>query len=167
VSAYRSFQRQKKIFESKYNRFTQQGLTPKDAIEKIIEYTTIPGTSRHHWGTEIDIVDANGKILKPSLQVKNYETNGVYNKLKIWMNANSERYGFYLVYTNNVNRAGFNYEPWHYTYHQISKKYLNYFINHCLFNLKQNKIFGNQYLKPQFLKKYSQKYLKGINNKLK
>ena len=28
------------------------------AIDKIIEYSTLPGTSRHHWGTDIDIIDA-------------------------------------------------------------------------------------------------------------
>ena len=45
VSAYRSFERQKEIFEGKYKRFTGQGLSPKQALSKIIEYSTIPGTS--------------------------------------------------------------------------------------------------------------------------
>jgi LAS superfamily LD-carboxypeptidase LdcB len=72
VSAYRSFQRQKEIYEGKYKRYTSQGLTPIDAINKIIEYSTIPGTSRHHWGTDIDIIDRNAKprpksVLQPEL----------------------------------------------------------------------------------------------------
>src|SRR5690606_3864654 len=59
VSAYRSFERQKEIFERKYKQFISQGLLPEKAIMKIIEYSTIPGTSRHHWGTDLDIIDAN------------------------------------------------------------------------------------------------------------
>src|SRR5690606_4500357 len=39
VSAYRSFQRQKEIFERKYKKFTSEGLSPEKAIEKIIEYS--------------------------------------------------------------------------------------------------------------------------------
>ena len=30
---------------------------PSNTIDKIIEYSTIPGTSRHHWGTDLDIID--------------------------------------------------------------------------------------------------------------
>ncbi|MDH3796604.1 MAG: M15 family metallopeptidase, partial [Flavobacteriaceae bacterium] len=59
VSSFRNFDRQKAIFERKYERFTEEGLEPLAAIDKIIEYSTIPGTSRHHWGTDIDIIDGN------------------------------------------------------------------------------------------------------------
>ena len=59
VSAYRSFDRQKYIWEDKYKRYTAEGLSPKDAIERILQYSTIPGTSRHHWGTDIDVTDNN------------------------------------------------------------------------------------------------------------
>ena len=76
VSAYRSFERQKEIFEGKYKRFTGQGLSPKKALSKIIEYSTIPGTSRHHWGTDIDIIQANtgAKLHNP--------TDRMYGKYK-------------------------------------------------------------------------------------
>ena len=59
VSAYRSFEKQKEIFENKYTLYISEGLNPSETIEKIIEYSTIPGTSRHHWGTDIDIIDGN------------------------------------------------------------------------------------------------------------
>ena len=83
VSAYRSFQKQKSIFENKYKRFTQEGLTPIKAVEKIIEYSTIPGTSRHHWGTDIDIIDANYPKPKSVLKEGNFYGNGPYCKLKV------------------------------------------------------------------------------------
>ena len=58
VSGYRSFNRQKNIWNRKYNLYISQGLVPNEALQKIIEYSTLPGSSRHHWGTDIDIIDA-------------------------------------------------------------------------------------------------------------
>ena len=39
-------------------------MEPLQAIDKIIEYSTIPGTSRHHWGTDIDIIDASKTVME-------------------------------------------------------------------------------------------------------
>ena len=39
-------------------KFKNQGMPDKAAIRKIIECSTLPGTSRHHWGTDIDLIDA-------------------------------------------------------------------------------------------------------------
>ena len=50
--------------------------------------------------------------------------NGPYVKLKKWLDENSEKFGFYLVYTKNDKRKGFEHEPWHYSYAPISKNIL-------------------------------------------
>ena len=109
ISAYRSFQRQKEIFEGKYQKYISEGKTPVEAIDKIIEYSTIPGTSRHHWGTDIDIIDSNAKprpknVLQPNL----FHGQGPFCKLKEWLDKNANSFGFYEVYTNNANRKGLN-----------------------------------------------------------
>ena len=57
VSGYRSYDRQKSIWNRKYKSNEASGLSPKKNIHKIIEYSTLPGTSRHHWGTDVDIID--------------------------------------------------------------------------------------------------------------
>ena len=62
VSSFRSYSRQKAIFESKFKRFQTEGLSPTESVKKIIEYSTIPGTSRHHWGTDIDVIEGKIKI---------------------------------------------------------------------------------------------------------
>ena len=62
VSSYRSFDRQAAIFERKYLKYTDDGMEPLDAVEKIIEYSTIPGTSRHHWGTDVDLIDGSPRV---------------------------------------------------------------------------------------------------------
>jgi LAS superfamily LD-carboxypeptidase LdcB len=51
VSGYRSYDRQKAIWNRKYKANETAGLSPEQNIKKIIEYSTLPGTSRHHWGT--------------------------------------------------------------------------------------------------------------------
>ena len=64
ISSYRSYSHQKRIWDNKYIKFTrEEKLSPEKAIEKIIEYSTIPGTSRHHWGTDFDIVDGSKGIV--------------------------------------------------------------------------------------------------------
>jgi LAS superfamily LD-carboxypeptidase LdcB len=167
VSAYRSFQRQKEIFEGKYNRFTKQGLSPEDAIAKIIEYSTIPGTSRHHWGTDIDIIQA--KVPRPEnvLQPQNFHGNGPFCKLKDWLNEHANSFGFYEVYTNNANRKGFKYEPWHFSYAPVSKPMLQ---EYKMLDIKQilteEKIIGSKYFSEAFIKKYRSENILDINPEL-
>jgi len=168
VSAYRSFKQQKYIWNKKYNKYISKGLSPKKTIEKIIEYSTIPGTSRHHWGTDIDIIDASVVPPNELLIAKNYEHKGVYFKLKKWMDKKAEKYGFYLVYNNNTNRKGFKYEPWHYSYKNLSKPMLKEFllINRNQFLQKEN-IKGGNLFSNEFLTKYYSQHILDINSKLK
>ena len=116
VSAYRSYERQKFIWNRKFYSNAQNGISPKENINKIIEYSTLPGTSRHHWGTDIDIIDSNEKVNGDVLITKLYLKNGPFSKMYKWLTNNSKRFGFHEVYTNNINRKGFLFEPWHYSY---------------------------------------------------
>lgn len=164
VSAYRSFQRQKEIFEGKYLRFTGQGLTPTEAIEKIIEYSTIPGTSRHHWGTDIDIIDAAVTHPENVLQPEHFHGNGPFCKLKEWLTANAERFGFYEVYTDNANRKGFKYEPWHFSYAPVSKPMLEEYKKLDIRQLLQEeKINGSEHFSEAFIEKYRTENILDIN----
>ncbi|MFD0761945.1 M15 family metallopeptidase [Lutibacter aestuarii] len=168
VSAYRSFDRQLSIWNRKYASYVSEGLTPQRAIEKIIEYSTIPGTSRHHWGTDIDIID--GAVIKPKelLIEENYNENGSFSKLKKWMDINSERFGFYLVYNNDEDRKGFKYEPWHYSYQSISKPMLKQFLILDLNDIiKENSLKGNKYITDQIIAKYTLENILDINKNLK
>jgi LAS superfamily LD-carboxypeptidase LdcB len=167
VSAYRSFQKQKSIFENKYKIFIQEGLTPIEAVEKIIEYSTIPGTSRHHWGTDIDIIDANYPKPKNVLKEGNFYDNGPYCKLKEWMDRHSEFYGFYEVYTKNPKRKGFKYEPWHFSYAPVSIPMLEAYQKLDIKSiLKEEKILGHECFTEEFIVKYKTENILDINPKL-
>jgi LAS superfamily LD-carboxypeptidase LdcB len=168
VSAYRSFQRQKEIFEGKYKKFTSEGLTPEKAIERIIEYSTIPGTSRHHWGTDIDIIDANAPRPANVLMPENFHGSGPYCKLKMWLNEHAEKFNFYEVYTDNGNRKGFKYEPWHFSYAPVSKPMLTAYKEQIDVKkmLSEEKIMGNEHFSESFVSKYVKENIFDINPEL-
>lgn len=166
VSGYRSFQRQKLIWNKKFLSNQKQGLNPIENINKITQYSTIPGTSRHHWGTEIDIIDENHNIKGDLLLEKNYYNNS-FEPLRLWMEKNSYKYGFILPYTKDLNRNGFLYEPWHYSYSELSIPFLKEYIKQKMIEeIYDPEILGINKLRKSFLKEYQTKFILGINKKL-
>jgi len=167
VSAYRSFEKQKEIFEKKYTLYTSKGLSPTEAINKIIEYSTIPGTSRHHWGTDIDIIDKNEPKPENVLSAKHFSDDGPFFKLKEWLIKNANSYGFHEVYTNNPVRKGFKYEPWHYSYAPVSKPMLQSYCELEINKVLQEEfILGSEYFSEAFINKYRTENILDINPEL-
>lgn len=167
VSSYRSFDRQAAIFERKYLKYTDDGMEPLDAVEKIIEYSTIPGTSRHHWGTDVDLIDGSPRVDGDVLVASKFETEGPFEKFKLWMDENSEKFNYYLVYTNNPKRRGFKYEPWHYSYAPLSKPMLKTFrLKNILKQLKAEDFLGSDDLTTEFVKTYIEDNILDINPEL-
>ena len=169
VSGFRDFYRQRMIWNNKYKKFTNEfSLDGPTAIKEIIRFSTIPGTSRHHWGTEIDIIDKNFENEKDLLISKKYEEGGIFSSLKKWMDKNSKRFGFYIVYDDDSNRPGFEYEPWHYTYKPVSDLYQREFLK---LNLKsiisKSKVEGKEFINDEFIKKYIDENIMGISSHLK
>lgn len=169
VSAYRGFERQKLIWNNKYEKFTNDfSLEPEKAISEIIRFSTVPGTSRHHWGTDIDIIDGNYPDENDVLISKKFEKNGIFFKIKSWMDENSEKFGFYLTYNNDINRKGFEYEPWHYSYRPTSIKYYNAFINNDIEKIIKNPdLKGHEFFSKSFIDKYITENIMDINPDLK
>uniref|UniRef100_UPI002605CE87 M15 family metallopeptidase n=1 Tax=uncultured Dokdonia sp. TaxID=575653 RepID=UPI002605CE87 len=89
ISSYRDYAHQNRIWERKYNRFRESGLSPTNAIQKIIEYSTIPGTSRHHWGTDIDLIDGTPKVTGDVLVPSKFYGTGPFCKFKEWMDVHA------------------------------------------------------------------------------
>lgn len=164
VSSYRSYTHQNGIWERKYNNFRSQGFTHEKTIEKIIEYSTIPGTSRHHWGTDLDIIDSTKGIPSNPLSETHFNKGGRMHTFKLWLDENSEKYGFYLVYTNTPGRKGFAYEPWHLSYKPLSVKMLEEYKKLDLKKLlESNKLMGSQYFTDNFISKYLKENILDIN----
>lgn len=120
ISSTRNFDKQKKIWEDKWERFATQAPKPIDRALKILEYSSMPGSSRHHWGTDIDLNDLNN----PS-----FEAGGKYEKVYKWLSAHAHEYGFCQPYTAG-RPSGYHEEKWHWSYTPLSKTFLQ--------NYKQN-----------------------------
>ncbi len=156
VSSYRGFNHQNRIWKRKYDKFIKQGLSSKQAVEKVKEYTAIPGTSRHHWGTDVDLSNGIPRL-----------SNHSNNKYSKWMNDNAHKYGFYRVYTKNKFRDGYNYESWHYSYRKLSNPMLKQYNKLDLVKiLKNQNIAGNKHFTSVFVKNYKEKNVLGINDYL-
>ena len=169
VSGFRDFYKQQMIWNNKYKKFTNEfSLDGPTAIKEIIRFSTIPGTSRHHWGTEIDIIDKNFENEKDLLFSKKYEEGGIFSSLKKWMDKNSKRFGFYIVYDDDSNRPGFEYEPWHYTYKSVSDLYQREFLKLDLKSIiSKTRVEGKEFINDEFIKKYIDENIMGISSHLK
>ncbi|GGG28445.1 peptidase M15 [Dokdonia pacifica] len=164
VSSYRNYAHQNSIWERKYNRFRKSGLSPTQAIQKIIAYSTIPGTSRHHWGTDIDLIDGRPKVTGDVLVPSKFHGTGPFCKFKEWMDVHANSFGFYLVYTDRKDRKGFKYEPWHYSYAPLSIPYLkSYKELDIKVILQENKLLGSEHLTSAFIDRYIQENILDIN----
>jgi LAS superfamily LD-carboxypeptidase LdcB len=133
ASGFRNFERQLAIWNAKFNNLRpvldrqQQvidmtNLTDWEKVQAILTYSALPGTSRHHWGTDIDIYDKNAVPADYQLQLVPSEyTSGPFIQLSKWIMANSTKFGFYLPYQND--NAGVAPEPWHLSYQPLSLQY--------------------------------------------
>jgi len=123
VSGTRNFYEQKAIWERKWKR--NANLSPIDNTKKILEYSSMPSTSRHHWGTDIDLNNFNNSYFESGKGKKEYD----------WLVANANKYGFYQVYTYKTNgRTGYNLEKWHWSFLPLSDIYLQYYNNNVTYN---------------------------------
>lgn len=165
-SGYRSFQRQKAIWEGKYTDYTKRGMSPEKAIRKITEYSTIPGTSRHHWGTDMDIIDAGaGYKGNDVLQPKLFREGAPFYRLKKWLDGHASSFGFALVYTDDPLRKGFKYEPWHYSYTPVSIPMLQAYRRQIDLKklLKREAVLGSEHFSDAFIERYTREHILDIN----
>lgn len=86
----------------------------------LLQYRSMPGTSRHHWGTDIDL---------NSFRLSYFETNEG-RKLYEWLHANAHRFGFFQPYTaQDENRpTGYCEEKWHWSYQPIAQEMLTHYL---------------------------------------
>lgn len=164
VSSYRSYSHQNGIWERKYKSYRAQGMSHQKTIDKIIEYSTIPGTSRHHWGTDLDIIDSTKGVPNNPLSEVHFNEGGRMRKFKLWLDENSEKFGFHLVYTNETERKGFKYEPWHFSYKPISYQMLKEYQELDIKQILQtNKLMGSEHFTDEFIERYTRENILDIN----
>jgi hypothetical protein len=93
-----------------------------EALDKaldILTYSSMPGTSRHHWGTDIDLNAFENEYFESGEGLEVYE----------FLNRCASTFGFQQVYTSKETsqspRSGYEEEKWHWSYTPISIPMLN------------------------------------------
>jgi LAS superfamily LD-carboxypeptidase LdcB len=136
ASSFRDFDRQCLIWNGKYRGeralLDRQGqpldalaLSPAERVEAILCWSALPGASRHHWGTDLDVYD--GAALpageRPQLVPAEYAPGGPFARLDAWLAAHAARFGFFRPYgvgPTDALREGVAPEPWHISHAAIA-----------------------------------------------
>ena len=140
ISSYRSFEKQKQIwnlkasgqrtlFDKDEKELNFKSLSHSQIIKAITLWSAIPGASRHHWGTDIDIFDAN-QLKKEYVKLLASECTGLgpCAKLHTWLDTKileKKSFGFFRPY--DTERGGVGVEKWHLSYSPISTDYINHY----------------------------------------
>ncbi len=127
VSGFRSFERQLAIWNAKFRGerpifdrdgrlLCAQDLDSAARVAAILYWSALPGASRHHWGTDIDLIDRAALMegRSPQLQAAEYAQGGPFAPLAAWLERHASRFGFYRPY--RTDRGGVTPEPWHFSF---------------------------------------------------
>jgi LAS superfamily LD-carboxypeptidase LdcB len=131
VSSFRDFAHQARIWNAKFRgerpMFDGEGrafdvgtLSDAGKVSAILLWSALPGASRHHWGTEIDVIDrlALPPGYRPHLMPAEYQPGGPFVALNDWLEKHMQEFGFYRPY--RTDRGGVRPEPWHLSYAPLS-----------------------------------------------
>jgi LAS superfamily LD-carboxypeptidase LdcB len=131
VSAYRDFNRQLAIWSAKFNgrrplldpagvAIDHAKLHEYELIDAILIWSALPGASRHHWGSELDVLDAAalGPGERAQLLAQEYEPGGRFERLNGWLDSNMGRFGFFRPYATWL--GGVRPEPWHLSHAEVA-----------------------------------------------
>lgn len=137
-SAFRSFERQAWIWnrkargelavlDSAAQPLDIASLSPRELALAILRWSALPGASRHHWGTDLDVYDAATTPEGYEIQLIPAEVDpgGMHGALHAWLDAriaSGTAFGFYRPY--DADRGGVAPERWHLSYAPVAMEYL-------------------------------------------
>jgi len=131
ASSFRDFERQLGIWNDKFrgrrplldrngHALDPARMAPLELVTAILHWSALPGASRHHWGTEIDLVDraALSAGERAHLIPAEYAEGGVFARLDRWLSQHAAEFGFFRPY--DCDRGGVQPEPWHVSFAPVA-----------------------------------------------
>ncbi|WP_461516875.1 M15 family metallopeptidase [Porticoccus sp.] len=96
-------------------------LRDDEKVMAILRWSALPGCSRHHWGTDMDIWDRAAVSPDYQLQLipEEYGPGGPFHRLSLWLEKHAAAFGFYRPYDRD--RGGVAPEPWHLSYRPVAE----------------------------------------------
>lgn len=133
-SGFRSFERQLSIWNRKATgrlaALDAQArpldiarLSQSELVLAILRWSALPGASRHHWGTDLDVYDRAARPDGYEIQLvpAEVEAGGMFAPLHEWLDrriADGSAFGFFRPY--DVDRGGVAPERWHLSYAPVA-----------------------------------------------
>ncbi len=131
VSTFRDFEQQLAIWNAKFRGqrplldgderpLDAAAMTAEQLVSAILQWSALPGASRHHWGTEIDVIDRAALLAGQPAQLlsAHYAPGGPFELLGAWLPQQCGSYGFFQPYDSD--RGGVRPEPWHLSYAPVA-----------------------------------------------
>ena len=154
ISAARNFDYQKGIWERKWKDGKYIQYMGAERARAIMRYSSMPGTSRHHWGTDIDINNLSDSYFTS-------KTEGI--KVYEWLTSHANSFGFCQTYTSKEEgRTGYEEEKWHWSYMPIAKNLLRQYNEQVSYSDIKN-FNGSESAEPL---KALELYVNGIDSSL-
>jgi LAS superfamily LD-carboxypeptidase LdcB len=144
-SGFRSFERQRIIWNEKMSgirpTFNDDGqlvvleqLNDWQKLQAVMRWSALPGASRHHWGTDFDVYDANAMSDGYQIQLvpEECEGQGLFAPFHDWLS------NFFCQNPNNFfrpyleDKGGIAPELWHISYAPISNQYSEQLTNNII-----------------------------------
>ncbi len=137
ASAFRGYERQEIIWNAKATGQRQlldekavplvfELMSPIEIAFAILRWSAVPGGSRHHWGTDVDVFDRRTQGQEDVKLVPSEVTaGGPAAPLHDWLDERikaSKAYGFFRPY--ETDRGGVAPERWHLSYAPLSQSFL-------------------------------------------
>lgn len=150
ASGYRSFERQLSIWNDKaYGRrpvldcagqpIAIDSLTNDEKLFAILRWSALPGASRHHWGTDVDVFDISRIAPDYQLQLTVEETqgDGPFAEFHQWLTEelNKKSQAFFRPYVAGVGSIAP--EPWHLSFALLAHDYARQLTEDILYEAIQ------------------------------
>jgi LAS superfamily LD-carboxypeptidase LdcB len=132
VSSFRDFGRQISIWNGKFSgekplydahgrALDPSQMSTSERIAAILLWSALPGTSRHHWGTDVDLIDAAAIApgYRVQLTAREFAPAGPFAPLSEWLETEAERFGFFRPFRGIL--SGVQPEPWHFSFAPVAE----------------------------------------------
>jgi len=133
-SGHRTFDRQlliwnekvlgkRKLLDNAGKEIDRASLSDLDCMRAILLWSALPGTSRHEWGTDIDVIDAAAVPEDYEAELTIEESFSVFGSFHKWLDVQIESgraFGFKRVFLPGIGRI--QPEPWHLSYMPEARK---------------------------------------------
>jgi len=138
LSGFRDFERQRSIWNRKADGelpvldgdaepLDVRALSERELVFAILRWSALPGASRHHWGTDLDVFDAAAVPGGYEIELipEEVDPGGVFGPLHDWLDtriAAGTSFGFFRPYDRD--RGGVAPERWHLSHAPVAAAFV-------------------------------------------